>query len=281
MLKEYKAYVDASGKGDPDILVIAGYIAPAAIWMEFSKEWQSRLSQARMPYFKMNEMTRRPEIAGWFYKVIEEQNVTAAISCVVRTAELVKVVSETSWPPFITNIKSIANPYNFAFKAIIDGLLQHQVKLGVLEPVDFIFDQESEIGPLREAWDLMKLSAGAEFRKLMGEKPIDLDDKKVMPLQAADLYAWWVRHWRINSVKDGIEQLKFPWPVSRDITRLDMEFGEKDFRAEIEKGLRPDALARARLSVPATAAALREAEKHESGITMTLPDPSSPWVWPV
>ena len=29
MVKEFKAYVDASGKGDPDLLVIAGYIAPA------------------------------------------------------------------------------------------------------------------------------------------------------------------------------------------------------------------------------------------------------------
>jgi hypothetical protein len=161
----------------------------------------------------------------------------------------------------------------------IDGLLQHQIQLGIHEPVDFIFDQESEIEPLREAWDLMKLSSTPEFRKLMGEKPIDQDDKKVMPLQAADLYAWWVRHWRINNIKDGVEKLKFPWPVSKDITRLDMEFGEKDFRIEIERGLRSEALARASFSNTATAAALSELEKREAGIKMTLPDPSSRWNW--
>jgi hypothetical protein len=279
MLKEFKAYVDASGKGDLNLLVIAGYIAPAAIWTEFSKEWQARLDDAHMPYFKMNEMTRRPEIVGWFYKVIEEQNVTAAISCVVHTAELIKVVKEISWPSFIINIRSIKNPYRFAFKAIIDGLLQRQIQLNIHEPVDFIFDQDSEIESLQEAWDLMKLSSTPELRRLMGNKPIDQDDKKVLPLQAADLYAWWVRHWRVNNIKDSVERLKFPWPVSRDISRLDMEFGEKDFRLAIERALEPEALARASLSKEGTTAALRELEKREAGLKMTLPDPSSRWNW--
>jgi hypothetical protein len=272
--------VDASGKGDPDLLVIAGYIAPAETWIEFSKEWQARLDQAQMPYFKMNEMIRRPEIAGWFYKVLEEYDVSAAISCAIRTADLVKVVQETSWPPIIINIKAISNPYNFAFKAIIDGLVRHQVHLGISEPVDFIFDEESEKGPLLEAWDLMKLSSEPEFRRLMGDTPAYRDDRKVLPLQAADLYAWWVRHWRINNVKDGVEKLKFPWPVSKDIPRLDMEFAEKDFRIELEKRLRPEALARAQLTTSAATAALRELEKRETGVKMTLPDPSSRWHWP-
>jgi hypothetical protein len=58
LLMVLNAYVDASGKGDPKLLVLAGYIATAETWIEFSKEWQSRLDQAGMPYFKMNDAVR-------------------------------------------------------------------------------------------------------------------------------------------------------------------------------------------------------------------------------
>jgi hypothetical protein len=51
-----QAYVDASGKGDPHLLVIAGYIASADAWELFAAEWQKRLNEAHLPYFKMNEM---------------------------------------------------------------------------------------------------------------------------------------------------------------------------------------------------------------------------------
>jgi hypothetical protein len=57
------AYIDASGKGDPKRLILAGYIGSPEAWNEFSKEWQARLDQARIPYFKMNEMAGRPDHA--------------------------------------------------------------------------------------------------------------------------------------------------------------------------------------------------------------------------
>ncbi len=73
MLRDYKAHIDGSGTGSPDLLVLAGYIAPASEWIEFSKEWQSRLDHARLARFKMNELAgSRMEVAGWFYRAIEE-----------------------------------------------------------------------------------------------------------------------------------------------------------------------------------------------------------------
>jgi len=95
-----QAYVDASGKGDPHLLVIAGYIASADAWELFAAEWQKRLNEARLPYFKMNKMSRRPEIAGYFYRVIEEHDITAAISCVIDVSGLTDAFHSISWPPY-------------------------------------------------------------------------------------------------------------------------------------------------------------------------------------
>jgi len=56
MLQEYQAYVDGSGTGSPDLLVLAGFIAPAKAWEAFSFAWQEKLNEAGMHRFKMHEM---------------------------------------------------------------------------------------------------------------------------------------------------------------------------------------------------------------------------------
>jgi hypothetical protein len=72
--------------------------------------------------FKMHEMAGKPED----YRTIEEHNIIVAVSCVVHTKELVKVVRSISWPTYITDIKDLENSYYFAFQAIIHVLAQHQ-----------------------------------------------------------------------------------------------------------------------------------------------------------
>jgi len=258
MAKEFKAYVDGSGTGDPDLLVLAGYVAPSKVWDDFSKDWQNRLSEMRISRFKMNEMVGRPEFAGYFYRAIEEHKISAAISCVIRTRELRKAVAEFPWPGDLNRPEGLTNPYYFAFKAITDSLSQYQGDLGIDEPVDFVFDNESEKTKLSGIWPMLKLSSAPDFRKNMGREPIFLNDDKTPPLQAADLYAWWVRKWTVDHVADWGEKLPFPWGLKRDIRGLTAEFGEEDFIVEFEKGLLPEA--RARWAIKDPAAALKELE---------------------
>lgn len=114
MLNAFKAFVDGSGSGNPNLLVIAGYIAPAATWLEFSKEWQRRLDAAGINCFKMSEMAAsKMEIAAWFYRAIEESGVTAAISCSIRTDALAKLVLNYPWPPEFGDMREAANPLLF------------------------------------------------------------------------------------------------------------------------------------------------------------------------
>src|SRR6185437_1310951 len=114
-----QAFVDASGKGDPNVLVVAGYVAQADEWAKFSQAWKEKLDQAGMRRFKMNEMTRRPEIAGYFYRTIEEHDILAAISCVFDTRGLVRFVDEFTTPSAATH--NLKNPYLYASRQIIEN----------------------------------------------------------------------------------------------------------------------------------------------------------------
>jgi hypothetical protein len=261
MLKAYKAHIDASGTGDPDLLVLAGYVAPAIAWGEFSIAWKSRLDECGIPFFKMNEWASRPEVAAYFYRLIEEHDVTAAISVTIRTDQMRKAIREYPWPGPMEHADFLKNPYYFGYKAITDILAQHQDKFGVVEPVDFIFDNQSEEARLGEAWHRLKLASSPEIRRNMGDVPSYKNDKSIMPLQAADLYAWWILKWMKSGVTDWCEKLPFPWTIKRDIPRIDVLFEEDDFVVEFSRGLREEA--RALWDVDDPVAALRELEERE------------------
>ena len=156
-----QAYIDDSGTGASDIFVLAGYIAPAESWAAFSDEWVELLNAPSLPleYFKMSEMTDtedRRERCAAFYRVIE-RHVTAAVSCVVDVSDLVRAVRGFEWPQNIVNLGQLENPYYFSFKAITNVFAQHQERLRIDQPVDFIFDEQSEKKPCLEAWERIKL----------------------------------------------------------------------------------------------------------------------------
>ena len=102
-----QAYIDASGKGDPNFLVMAGFIGSPDAWGRFSDEWRNRLYAAGMPYFKMSAVSRKPpEIIGWFYRAIEEADIKALIGVVINTKELVEAERSIKWPANIVNERS-------------------------------------------------------------------------------------------------------------------------------------------------------------------------------
>lgn len=212
MASVYQGYIDGSGTGSPHLLVLSGFIGTAAAWADLSNEWQCRLDHARLPYFKMKEMassSRALEIAGFFYRAIEELKITTAISCAVPTETLRKVISETKWPASVTDLADLQNPFFLGFKGITVGVTQAQKNIGISEPIDFIFDNEGEKGKIFNGWDRLKLTARPEVQRLMGDPPIFRDDTKVPALQAADLFAWWVRKWTADGNLEALRIWSF------------------------------------------------------------------------
>lgn len=228
--------VDESGRNE-DFFVVAGYIAPARVWAEeFVPAWKKLVDlgpphHSRIKAFHMTEMTGDPERCMWFYRVIED-HVTAEISCTISVQGLLKAFREYPWPVSLNNTQVFTDPYYLGFRNIVFGLARHQGMLGIDEPVDFIFDNVSEKRKCLVGWDRMIFMASEKERRLVGEMPIFRKDEEFLPLQAADLYAYWVREWELRGFQDQPEKMRFPWPRKRSIPRLAMRFEEQHFIEE-------------------------------------------------
>ena len=54
------------------------------------------------------------------------------------------------------------------------------------------------------------------FNKMKGSPPTFRDDATNLPLQAADMLAWWIRKWETDGYwKDDPKQFVFPWKKTR------------------------------------------------------------------
>jgi hypothetical protein len=194
-----KAFIDDSGSGgDSPWYVLAGYLGTVEGWDAFDSKWLDVLHEhPYIEYFKSSEAeSLRPD--GQWAGVSKEQRdakIDALIGvighCTRRAVcapirqrdydELVKGKIPPVWD----------SPYFFLMPSIISASINIERIDGESESVDFVFDndQKHEKGSnrLNAALMLMRSNYGSlvnvSFR----------DEKKFIPLQAADLLAWQIR----------------------------------------------------------------------------------------
>lgn len=68
----------------------------------------------------------------------------------------------------------------------------------------------------------------------IGQAPVWRSSVDTPGLQAADLYAWWVRKW-LRDDSDGFRNLEFAWPTSRDIRRFHLEMTVETLREDFQR----------------------------------------------
>jgi hypothetical protein len=180
-------------------------------------------------------MKGNPERSSWFYRVIEEY-VEAAVSCFIDVGELIAAFRAFPWPVQLHPgwQKQIENPYYWAFKGILSQFTASLPQLEVAEPIDFIFDQDSEKKIIISSWDRVKYNSTGDVRRLLGNTPQWKDDVGTLPLQAADLYAYWVREWERQGIANAIEVLPFPWKIHARIPRMQIRYGKDHFIQEFQ-----------------------------------------------
>ena len=205
-----QAFVDESFSKDE--FVLGGHIATAEQWAVFTKEWEELLpnfgtrSSNGAYHFKMKEMAQTPERMARvpiFYKVIED-NVLTSISARICLDDFRRAHERAQGVAKALNLNSIdfkhwANPYFFTFRLLMDEFHIHRngwKSIPAGEKVDFIFDKRSEKKPILEAWDeYIDRAPNDDVRESFGSSPHFEDDQEFLGLQAADLWAWWVREW--------------------------------------------------------------------------------------
>jgi hypothetical protein len=260
-----QAFVDGSGTGDPRALIIAGYIAATETWTALSNEWRAHLDDLKMSCFKMSATTSRPEIGASFYRIIEKHNVLGGISITVDTAGLRKVVREVV-PPEDIKAQKLENPYFFAVRGLVLGLAALHREIGISASVDFVFDEDTEKGGFLSVWPFVVKDATDEIRKMLGATPAYGRDDLLMPLQAADLLAYWIRDWHLAGRPEAKMSSPFPWQPKKRMNYLHMLIGEEEARKSFEHAKRVMPFAEVRT---------------RRGTDLSLPDPSSPIQWHV
>ena len=158
----------------------------------------------------------RMEIAGWFYRAIED-HLRAYVAIAVEVEPLRRVVTELGFRDSMEDPGYLDNPYILAFRALFDFTAQYQHELGIAGPIDFIFDKRGEKKKVLEGFEVFKKHCREDIRGRLGTEPRFEDDEDYLPLQAADLLAWhirkfWLRH---RSITTG--PLELSWKPNRDI----------------------------------------------------------------
>ncbi len=217
-----KAYIDDSGNDDGPWFVLGGYIATAEAWARFSDDWQAVLDmKPTIKHFKLSEAMRWSD-AHWrermpLFAAAIKKHASAGVSISIPNQLYRRVAAGR---------KPHSNPYHVAVGSLILELTKYHDQLLLTEPVDFIFD-EGNSPIVMNMWDKVRARLPPDVRKLLGRTPIPGDDKTMLPLQAADFYAGFVRRKLINRL-DPKKPIMRPirWPKDTKLKYLDFEMTE-------------------------------------------------------
>ncbi|MGE0579913.1 DUF3800 domain-containing protein [Reyranella sp.] len=210
LLMIFRAAVDESENRSRDgLFVMGGHVATAEAWAKFSAEWEKMLPAGTRAkngnmHFKMDEMDDNDERRSrvpWFFRIIE-QHVLFSFSCVIDKGDLRRAMGRVWIPDCDIDWGFVANPYKITFRALYDMFHTNRhiidnVVPSLNEPIDFVFDNRTDAKKeILESWDDYLASRPPETKQFYSKSvPRFLDDQEFVPLQAADFWAWWIRHW--------------------------------------------------------------------------------------
>jgi hypothetical protein len=211
-----QAFFDESEKGG--IFVMAGYVSSIPKWAAFSDEWDVLLNNRsghfpRLDEFHMNAMHNTParrEMVPLFYRVIEK-HVDALVSVSINVKQLNEEFASFQWPEWLVQRELLKNPYFHCFFGIFWLFRNYSDRLGITPPVDFMFDEHNhDEEDCLKGWK-QACTLDPEFERFFGERPRFGKSNLNMPLQAADLIAYWIRKWDEDGVDVDPRELPFGW----------------------------------------------------------------------
>jgi hypothetical protein len=180
-----QAYFDASIESG-NALIFAGYLATSDTWRNFSDDWNELLTLHSGP-FKMSAIGHAQMERAMFHYCAIERAQLYGIGCAVPMNPLRKVVDELGLE------SALANPYYLAWRAVITLVLEAAKILNFIDPIEFIFDEQSEQINIVKSWQYLYNTAPMLTRARILGMPKFKKDDDVAALQAADMVARWAR----------------------------------------------------------------------------------------
>lgn len=229
------AYVDDSGS-DPSspVYVLGGVIMPEEWWAIVANEWSSVLaSEPKVDYFKASEVWDRSQ--GPFCRMSDQQRMDKVYALVDVLTEYhpVSFSCRMRWQDFrnlsenVKLPKSFNDPYFFLFYGAIIGFVPLFERDERVKGISFVFDEQGRIGKSVCGWYEAFASLVDPTRTYLGPKPSFGDEKKVIPLQAADLVAWYQRRKTLGSLNQEWHQNV--WNLLKR-SHFPLEMGEQELQ---------------------------------------------------
>jgi len=246
-----QAYIDESCD-EGGVFVLAGCISDAESWAAFTKEWEEVLKYGTLNkhgryHFKMSEMALNEERMSrvpLFLKIIEKY-VLGFISAKINVSELKRALSRIRIPNVHINWDALSSPYYVTLRCLLDmfHLARNQMvdAIPLDEQIDFIFDYRDEKKTILSIWDEYIKARPDEVKKYYGAAPRFEDDEKFLPLQSADLWAWWVRKWYNEGTPEKIlagDFGEFNLKATRKHSRVEISLNEEQLVEDIKRTLR-------------------------------------------
>jgi hypothetical protein len=207
----FERYFDDSGSHlEAAWYVLGGFLSTAGNWGRFSDAWEGALGkEPRTEYFKMSEAHNLTgQFDGWPIR-LRDQKVFELAEVVERyaVARIAAVVSQEDYNNHIRGVspwQELNDPYFMLFYQTIVLTLQFIENLEKRDypgldftdaKIDFVFDEQGKVGVNALSWwEVLKEALDPNLVRFLGSAPIFQSDRKVLPLQAADLYAWHARY---------------------------------------------------------------------------------------
>jgi hypothetical protein len=246
-LLDLRAAIDDSGSEKPaPYYAIAGFISMKENWDEFDDLWLKEVLEATPPlcYFKRHEaFVAEDQFAGWAKPQIDER--IAKCVGLINSHVMVRVSRALSREDYNLHFKGtlpkeVDDPYFILFYSLIYGVMLYQQKWSWKTKVDFVFDEQGEIGKRSRDWYPIFCEMAAPMKDYVPPEPLFLDDKFFFPLQAADLYAWNVRRHLVDN-KVIYTPPSYELPMLDNMQKIDKVLDLRDLariRTDVEESLK-------------------------------------------
>src|SRR5262249_50813026 len=150
-----------------------------------------------------------------FHRVLED-HVSACFAAIVENDKIDEALRQ--FPHKVVGL----TPFRLVFSQLLHHVLENKKFMHFEGKIQFIFDNQQESKEVHEDWEKL-FSKHPVIQTEIASEPLFLRDNDVMPLQAADHYAWWTRRREVERIT-GIERLEPPWKGTKPIPNLRITF---------------------------------------------------------
>jgi hypothetical protein len=248
LLLMLKAFTDDSGS-DPKscsrgpVFVMAGYLANIETWNNASTHWQEVLdAPPKLCWFKSTGVQNRtkPPFELWNPEDVERK--VEQLSKVIQQAQLTSFVLAMYWDDFAKAKQEFVHttdlePYGMLFGGVMAHVTRFIVENRLGESVQFEFDEQGMIGQraLSEFWDAREMLPKSRADLIVGPPGFG-NDKKVLPLQMADMLAWGIRryiaeHGVLPTIENGVVYLQNASPTLHRLLEKESIWKAYDYSA--------------------------------------------------